>query len=102
MIRLSLPIETELYYIAQEALNNILKHAHAQSITVYLSREEEQIVMEVIDDGCGFEVEAARLSGGLGLNNLRERARRINGLLKITSTPGRGTRVRVAVSGAVP
>ena len=41
--------------------------------------------MEVIDDGCGFEVKAARISGGLSLGNLQERARRINGLLKIST-----------------
>jgi len=100
-IRLPLPIETELYYMAQEALNNILKHAHARSIAVSLRREDDQIVMEVSDDGCGFEPGAARLNGGLGLNNLRERARRIHGRLDISSTLGEGTRVRVAVSEAI-
>lgn len=101
-IRLPLSIETELYHIANEALNNILKHAHARSITVYLSREDASIVLEVIDDGCGFDVVTAQAAGGLGLNNLHERTRRIGGSLKILSMPGTGTRVRVVVPQAVP
>jgi len=96
-IRLPLSVETELYYIAHEALNNILKHAHARSITVYLSREDGHIVLDVLDDGCGFDVAAARTNGGLGLKNQHERSRRIAGVLKITSLPGQGTRVRVSV-----
>ncbi len=96
-IRLPLSIETELYHIANEALNNILKHAHARSITVYLSREDASIVLEVIDDGCGFDVATAQAAGGLGLNNLYERSRRIGGSLKILSRPGAGTRVRVVI-----
>jgi signal transduction histidine kinase len=96
-IRLPLPVETELYYIANEALNNIMKHAHARSITVYLSREDDHVVLDVLDDGCGFDVAAAHASGGLGLKNQQERARRIKGTLKITSIPGQGTRVRVSV-----
>jgi signal transduction histidine kinase len=96
-IRLPLPIETELYHIANEALNNILKHARAHSITVYLSREDGHIVLDVIDDGCGFDVAAARANGGLGLKNQLERVRRFGGVLKITSLPGQGTRVRASV-----
>jgi signal transduction histidine kinase len=101
-IRLSLAIETELYHIANEALNNILKHARARSITVYLSREDGHIVLEIIDDGCGFDVATAQAVGGLGLNNLHDRTRRIGGQLKILSTPGAGTRVRVVVPAVVP
>lgn len=96
-IHLPLPVETELYHIANEALNNILKHARARSITVYLSREDGHVVLDVIDDGCGFEVDVARANGGLGLKNQDARARRIGGALKITSLPGQGTRVRVSV-----
>jgi len=64
---------------------------------VYLSREDACIVLEVIDDGCGFDVTTAQAAGGLGLNNLYERTRRIGGVLKILSMPGTGTRVRVVV-----
>ncbi|MBI5565403.1 MAG: HAMP domain-containing protein, partial [Chloroflexi bacterium] len=78
-IHLPLPVETELYHIANEALNNILKHARARSITVYLSREDGHVVLDVIDDGCGFDVDVARASGGLGLKNQHERSRRIGG-----------------------
>jgi nitrate/nitrite-specific signal transduction histidine kinase len=95
--RLRPEIEEGLYRIAQEALNNALKHAHAQSVHLYLCQEKPKIVLEVSDDGVGFDPSATRQQGGFGLRGMEERAARIGSALKVESQPGAGTRVRVEV-----
>jgi PAS domain S-box-containing protein len=95
-IRLSLERQTHLYHIAQEALNNVLRHAQARSVTVYLGREKESIVLEVLDDGLGFDPEYHD-RGGMGLNNMQHRAEAMGATLTVSSIPTQGTRVRVVV-----
>lgn len=95
------PLEEELYRIAQEALNNSLKHAKATKETVRVYVKDEFTILEVIDDGIGFNPGAIDHRGGMGLPNMGERARRIGGSLKIHSTPGKGTIVRVSVPCSV-
>ncbi|GAB4575423.1 MAG: hypothetical protein Kow0077_26860 [Anaerolineae bacterium] len=91
-------VESGLYRIAQEVLNNVLKHAAAQYIAVELRREGERVILDITDDGAGFDVEAVRDQGGLGLPGIRERAAEIDACLTIESSPGQGTRVRIEVS----
>ncbi|MDY7076604.1 MAG: GAF domain-containing protein, partial [Chloroflexota bacterium] len=95
LIELKAPVEEGLYRIAQEALNNSLKHAAATSVTVCVHTEGEVVELEVVDDGIGFALDAASGSGGLGLTNMRDRAERMGGTLTILSVPGEGTRVMV-------
>jgi signal transduction histidine kinase len=95
--RLPLWVEEELYWIAQEALNNVVKHAQAQKVTVGLRFDEERARLEVRDDGKGFEPATARQSGGMGLRGMAERAQRINGKLEVESAPGQGTSLKVTV-----
>ncbi len=90
-------VEEELYYIAIEALNNALKHAHATTVHVQLGLELEELHLEVIDNGVGFDPTAER-SGGLGLISMGERARRLGGQLTITST----VEVRTTIHLVVP
>jgi GAF domain-containing protein/streptogramin lyase len=90
-------VEEGLYRIAQEALNNALKHANAQTVSVRLSRADGTIIMEITDDGDGFDTKAAVESGGLGLGGMKERATQIGGSLVLDSRPGEGTKVRVEV-----
>ena len=85
----------ELYQIAQEALNNSLKHSRAQSVRVGLCFGEAEIVLSVTDDGVGFVPSQGETSGGRGLRNLRERAQRISASLEVQSGPGKGTTVTV-------
>jgi signal transduction histidine kinase len=94
--RLPPDTEQELYRLAQEALNNVLKHAHAGRVRVRLAAAEGRVTLEVADDGVGFEP-SLRSAGGLGLRGMRERAERLGGTLRIESAPGAGTRVRVEV-----
>ncbi|MFN8635758.1 MAG: sensor histidine kinase [Chloroflexota bacterium] len=94
--RLPPEVEQELYRLAQEALNNVLKHAHARHVGVELDITQERAVLEVADDGVGFEA-ALHGGGGFGLPGMRERAARLGGTLQVESAPGAGTRVRVEV-----
>jgi signal transduction histidine kinase len=94
--RLRPEVEQELYRIAQEALNNVLKHAHAGRVTVRLGAVGGRAALEVADDGVGFEP-ALRGGDGFGLPGMRERVERLGGSLRIESAPGAGTRVRAEV-----
>jgi PAS domain S-box-containing protein len=95
--RLPPPIQAELHQIAQEALNNALKHAHARQVQVHLQFGEAATRLQVQDDGVGFEPAAARAGGGLGIPGMEERVHRIGGRLTIESTPGQGTKILVEV-----
>ncbi len=86
-----------LYRIAQEALANIVRHAGARSVQVTLRTAGGDAHLAVVDDGAGFDPEAARGSGGLGLASLDERARLLGGRCRVASSPGAGTRIEVAV-----
>lgn len=94
---LPLSIEEELYRIALEALNNVVKHARAQHVTVHVRFDEQRVGVEISDDGIGYDPATARESGGLGLRGMEERAQRINGQLEIVSVPGNGTTLKVEV-----
>jgi len=95
-ILLSRKKQVALYYIAQEALNNVLRHAFAKSVTVTLKQGYKYVTFEIKDDGCGFD--RTKLErGGLGLKNLTERVKQENGKLKILSKPGKGTIIRVTL-----
>lgn len=72
-IRLPSLVEENLYQIAQEALNNVLRHAQATSVVVVLRYQGNGVVLEVCDNGCGFEADGAYV-GGMGLENMRSRA----------------------------
>jgi signal transduction histidine kinase/predicted hydrocarbon binding protein len=96
-VRLSSEVEEGLYRIAQEALNNALKHAAANSVTVTIRAEGDALQIEVVDDGTGFDPQTARSGGGMGLITMRERAEKMGGRLEVDSAPGRGTRVAVTL-----
>jgi PAS domain S-box-containing protein len=95
-IHMSKDKEVALYYIAQEALNNILKHAHANSVLVKLKRARKNVILEIVDNGQGFNPKNIDQSG-MGLQNMKARATLVNGKLRITSKPGAGTAIRVTV-----
>jgi signal transduction histidine kinase len=94
-------VEEGLYRIAQEALNNTLKHAHAQKVTAYLGQKGDRVILEIADDGLGFDPTMAQGKGGLGLEGMEARAAAIGGRLIIKSHPEQGTMVRVEVDIAV-
>lgn len=94
--RLPPEIEVALFRIAQEALTNIGKHAHADSIDLSLSFPDSSARLIVEDDGCGFDpskVDRPSREGRLGLYGMHERAALLGGTLVVQSAPGEGTRV---------
>jgi len=86
-----------LFRIAQEALNNVAKHAGAKQVRVELACEAEEIVLRVADDGAGFDPAAAARGKRWGMNTMRERAEAAGGRLEVDSAPGEGTIVRASV-----
>jgi signal transduction histidine kinase len=95
-VRLSGETETNLYRIAQEALNNILKHAKAKAVSVLLEKRKDTVVLIVEDDGIGFDVEKKlNRPKGLGLVGMKERAELIGGKFEIESAPRKGTTIFV-------
>ena len=94
-----LPLEMKeaLYRIAQEALHNVVKHAHATCCQLNLYQHQCAIVLEVCDNGVGFNP-SSPFPGHLGLHSMRERAMQLGGTLELASVPGRETRVRVVIS----
>ena len=85
-----------VYLIAKEALHNTVKHAQAKQVRVALKLDGQQIILEIQDDGRGFEVQAQAASGH-GLNNMKGRATAIGGQLELQSRPGEGTLLRLSV-----
>jgi signal transduction histidine kinase len=96
-VKLAPDLEEEFYRITQEALNNALKHAGASQVVLSVRVADESVVLEVTDDGQGFDPAETHDTGGLGLISMQERADKIGGQLTIRSAPGEGTRVCVTV-----
>jgi nitrate/nitrite-specific signal transduction histidine kinase len=96
--KLAHDVEEGLYRIAQEALNNTLKHAHASSVSIVLHHNDRVVSMCIEDDGVGFDPTEARVQSGFGLKGMEERVARLGGKLVINSSPGKGTRIEVEVS----
>lgn len=94
---LSADQEQQIYRIAQEALDNVLKHAGARKLRVELGTSNGQTVLTVADDGAGFELDTAQGQGHFGLGGMRERAETISAALRIESKTGAGTSVRLTV-----
>lgn len=91
-------VKRNLFRIAQEALNNVVKHARAQYVVLMLNQSTGQITLRICDDGQGFE--ACEVDGGhLGLQIMRERAKNIDALLSIFSHCGAGTEIVVVWPG---
>ena len=95
-VSLSKEKEVALYFIAQEALNNALRHAYAKSVTITLREERRNVILEIVDDGRGFNPEEVK-RGGLGLRNMKDRASMINGKFTFLSQVDKGTRIIVTL-----
>ena len=95
--RLPKEIEEVFYRIAQEALNNVLKHAQAKHVQVNLNQRGRGLSMEIVDDGAGFIPTSLPKNIGMGLANMEDRAQGIGGNFRVESQPGKGTRVFVEV-----
>lgn len=95
------PVEICLFRVAQEALRNIIKHANARNVKLHLSNPDNEVFLEILDDGSGFPV-PSRLSefaqtNHFGLVGIAERVAWVNGQLEIRSQPGRGTQILIRI-----
>jgi signal transduction histidine kinase len=94
-----------IFFIIEEAINNARKHAQASHIWVRLNRNQDLLQLEVEDDGAGFDLAAVEAGygqrGSLGMVNLRERSELVNGVLRIDSAKGEGTRISVTIPATI-
>ncbi|MCP8968680.1 sensor histidine kinase [Ectobacillus ponti] len=95
-VQLNRGVEDHLFRILQEALSNTLRHAKAKKMEVRLRAVGGQVILKVLDDGVGFQVEQ-RKAGAYGLQSIQERVQEIGGTWKIISFPGKGTQLEVKV-----
>ncbi len=93
--RLDSKIETVLYRVIQEAVNNVIKHAKANELYITLDRDSEGISATIEDNGTGFDVNDREKFNGIGLKNISSRVAFLNGKVEFDSAPGRGTVVNV-------
>ena len=89
-------LETTVYFVCTEALQNAAKHAHGATGAAIVLSADRELRFEVRDDGAGFDVQSTPI--GTGLSNLRERLAAVGGTMTIHSSPGRGTRI----TGSIP
>lgn len=85
--------KVNIYRIVQEAIQNINKYSEADHAIIDVQKDGRQVIINVHDDGIGFDT--GKASGGIGMKNLRQRTDALNGLLKIDSAPGKGTTINV-------
>ncbi len=102
VLRAPRDIETTLYRVAQEALANVIRHAHATRVSIRLEIKPEYAVLAIADNGKGFDPNVEVIGdkndyGGLGLHIIRERAKLAKGTLHIESAKGRGTQINIVV-----
>jgi two-component system nitrate/nitrite sensor histidine kinase NarX len=90
-------VKAQLIRIVQESLTNIRKHAQACAVTLSAFERDEDVILEVHDNGCGFAPEETQPASQYGLRSMRERAESIGADFQIISTPGAGTTVRVRI-----
>jgi signal transduction histidine kinase len=95
--RLPDAVETALYRIVQEALNNAVKHAHASSIKIDLLHTPSRVACSVCDDGLGFDAHRQQAVPGLGLNGIRDRLNALGGTFLLTTEPLRGTTIQADI-----
>lgn len=89
------------YRIGKEALQNVARHARARRLWVRLHAADGELVLEIADDGVGFDPNAG-FPGHLGLRSMRERVREVGGSIEVDSEPGKGTRIRARIPGNPP
>ena len=94
---LNFDITTALFRIAQEGLNNIIKHANAPFVKLHVIQTEGEVYFVLEDNGQGFNIEQTTTASGMGLQNIRERAKLLNGSAEIHSVPGQGTVIEVHI-----
>lgn len=95
--RLDTDVETVLYRVLQECVNNVIKHAQATKLDIQLSKEEEGISLTIEDNGKGFEIAQTNTAKGVGMKNILSRVDYLKGSVDFSSTSGKGTLVAIYI-----
>ncbi|UFT98623.1 sensor histidine kinase [Radiobacillus kanasensis] len=95
-VPLSKGVEDHLFRIFQESVSNTLRHSKARSLDIWLNERDGFVILRVMDDGIGFDLEESQ-SGSYGLQNMKERAAEVGATLRVVSIPNQGTRLEVRV-----
>lgn len=96
-VHLPAGVEDNLFRIVQELFSNTLRHAKASRIDVYLKEVNQVILLKIMDDGVGFDMDKVAEAGSYGLSNIKERSSAIGGAFKMISFPGKGTSVEIRI-----
>ena len=97
---LSRPVDLMCYRTVQEAVANVLKHAEAEHVSIYMLVHNRRVYLTLQDDGIGFDraaEEKARLGGHLGMASMRERTELLQGSFQLATAPGRGTKISIVL-----
>lgn len=92
-------IETELYRVVREVLNNVIKHAHATQIKMTIKSERRRVYLTIQDNGIGFDPSLFNKGWGQGFRIIQERIRQINGIIRLETAPEKGTTIFIEVGG---
>jgi PAS domain S-box-containing protein len=95
--RLSLDIEFNLYRIAQECLNNVIKHASAKEVSIQIIKHSDSVIFTIEDDGIGMDLTKPGKIDGIGLFNMKNRTKALSGNFIIESKPGKGTSITIEI-----
>lgn len=95
--RLDRQVEIMLYRVSQEALSNAFRHGNPTQVIINLFEKDNYLHLIIEDDGQGFRSQRSRAPGGQGIHNMHERVTLLNGKFRLTSTPGKGTKVQVSL-----
>ena len=95
--RLPENVETVVFRVLQELVNNIIKHANASEVTIQLTRDEKELNVMVEDNGNGFDTTIVKANAGIGLKNIQSRVSYLNGYVEFDSLPGKGTTVVIDI-----
>jgi len=94
---LNTTIKTYIFRIAQEALNNIVKHAGATCVDIHLERKKDDVLLKIRDDGKGFNLQEIKAGTGHGMNNMRDRVNLLKGEIEIKSYENKGTEIAIGI-----
>lgn len=95
MIDLENKIETHIYRVIQEAMNNTKKHANTSKITVVLNQSDDMLTVDISDEGKGFDVARIDVYDKHGLSNMRQRIKMIKGTMHIDSRQGTSIKIKI-------
>ena len=96
--RLAQPVEITLYRVTQEALTNAIRHGKATHIGIHLFEKDQYLHLSISDNGAGFKTQRLNKEPhGQGVHNMHERVKLVNGTFKLTSVPGKGTKLKVSI-----